>query len=205
MTELYTQICAYENLENAFKKARKGKTTKQYIVEFEKNLKENLNQLRTELIFHTYLPKSLKTFILRDPKTRKINKSAFRDRIVHHALCNVIEPLFERTFIHDSYANRQGKGVLKAIERFDVFKRKVSHNLTRACFVLKADIYHYFETVHHATLLSMIKKRIQDERVLWLIRCILANYKKTNERERRWHAARQSHLTIFCQYISKRA
>ncbi len=173
---LYNKLCTYENLELAFKKARKRKTLKPYVIAFEKNLKENLLNLRTELLFHTYNPMPLKTFILRDPKTRKISKSDFRDRVVHHALCNIIEPIFDKTFIYDSYANRIGKGTLKAIERFDYFKRKVSKNNTKTCYVLKADIKHYFETVIHDILIATIKKRIDDKRVLWLIRAILSNH-----------------------------
>jgi len=95
---------------------------------------------------------------------------------VHHALCNVIEPLFDKTFIYDSYANRLGKGTLKAIERFDQFKRKASKNNTKTCYVLKADIRHYFETVDHNILLSIIKRKVPDERILWLISTILANH-----------------------------
>ncbi len=68
------------------------------VIEFEKKLKENLLQLRAELLFHVYNPKPLKTFILKDPKTRRISKADFRDRVVHHALCNVIEPIFEKCF-----------------------------------------------------------------------------------------------------------
>jgi retron-type reverse transcriptase len=132
--------------------------------------------LRNELIFHTYRPKKLKTFILRDPKTRKISKSDFRDRVVHHALCNVIEPIFEKRFIFDSYANRKGKGTLRAIQRFDYFKRKVSKNNKQACFVLKADIRHYFETVSHNVLVNIIRTRIDDGKIIWLVKTILSNY-----------------------------
>ena len=91
----------------------------------------------------------MQSFILRDPKTRKINKSAFRDRIIHHALCNIIEPLFEKSFIFDSYANRKGKGTFKAIKRFQDFQRKITKNKTKPGYVLKADIKKYFETVNH--------------------------------------------------------
>lgn len=174
---LYSELYSYENLELAFKKARKRKTLKPYVVEFEKNLEENLLQLQNELIFHTYRPKPLQSFILRDPKTRKISKSAFRDRIVHHAICNVIELVFERNFIHDSYANRKGKGVFKAIKRFGSFSRRVSKNNTQIAFVLKVDIQHYFETVNHELLFSVLKQKITDQRMLWLIRIILSNYK----------------------------
>ena len=90
---LYTQVCSYQNLLLAFQKARKGKTKRPDVIEFESNLKNNLLQLRADLLLHSYCPQPLTTFIIRDPKTRKINKSAFRDRIVHHALCNILEPI----------------------------------------------------------------------------------------------------------------
>lgn len=173
---LYSQICDYKNLELAFQKARKGKTLKLYVIEFEQHLKENLQILQVELFFQTYKPRPLETFILRDPKTRKISKSDFRDRIIHHAICNIIESLFEKSFIFDSYANRIGKGTLKAVERFTHFARIVSRGYTRPCFVLKADIRHYFETVDHAILLGVLSKKIQDQRLLWLIQVILSNH-----------------------------
>ena len=174
---LYAQLCSYWNLYLAFRNARKGKTLKPYIIEFEQNFKENLLQLRLELLFHSYKPKPLQTFILRDPKTRKISKSHFRDRVVYHALCNIIFPIFEKDFIHDSFANRIGKGTFKAIERFEYFQGKVSHNYTKTAFVLKADIKKYFDNVSHDILLSIIQKRVKDKRVLWLIKVILSNHK----------------------------
>ena len=146
-------------------------------MEFEKNIQENLLFLRTELLLHSYTPKPLKTFIIKDPKTRKISKSHFRDRVVHHALFNIIEPIFEKFFIYDSYANRKGKGTLKALQRFDYFKKIVSKNDTRTCYILKADIKHYFETVNHDILLKIIREKIKDERILWLINIILKNHK----------------------------
>ncbi len=173
----YTNLCSQENLELAFKRARKGKTLKQYVIEFENNLEENLLQLRNELLMQTYKPKPLTTFILRDPKTRKISKSDFRDRVIHHAICNIIEPLFEKTFIYDSYANRIGKGGLNAIKRFDVLKRKVSKNNITNCFVLKADIKHYFPSVNHKILLILLEQKIFDKNIINLIKIILNNHK----------------------------
>lgn len=124
---------------------------------------------------HCYSPKPLVDFIVRDPKTRKISKSDFKDRIVHHALCNIIEPIFDRGFIHDSCANRKGKGTLRALQRFDLFKRKASKNSKRKCYALKADIRKYFESIDHEVLLKIIRKKINDSRVIWLIRKILKN------------------------------
>ncbi len=166
MVDMYENIVSLENLEQAYEKAKKGKSGKKYVIEFETNLKENLKDLREELVSFTYRPLPLKSFVIRDPKTRLINKSDFRDRIVHHALVRVIEPLFDKTFICDSFANRKGKGTLKAIERFDYFKRKVSKNNTKNCFVLKADVKHYFETVNHEILMRLLWKRIAEEKVL---------------------------------------
>ncbi|MEW6748447.1 MAG: hypothetical protein AB1295_01950 [Candidatus Micrarchaeota archaeon] len=125
---LYSRLCSYENLELAFRKARKRKTRKGYVIEFEADLEKNLLQLKQELETFAYRPAPLTLFAIRDPKTRRISASHFRDRVVHHALCNVIEPIFDRNFIYDSFANRKGKGTHAAILRFEHFLRKMTHN-----------------------------------------------------------------------------
>ncbi len=180
-SDLYFQLCSYSNLELAYKKARKHKTLRPDVIEFEQDLNNNLLQLQTELLLHAYQPKPLTTFVIKDPKTRKISKSDFRDRIIHHALCNIIEPLFENRFIYDSYANRKGKGTLKAINRFRTFSQKVTKNNKANAFVFKADIKKYFENVNHSILLTILKRKIPDTKVIWLIKRILSNYH--NEKE----------------------
>ena len=182
---LYSEIASFQNLFLAYNKARKGKTTRKYVIDFEKDLLNNLQQLRAELLDYSYRPKPLKTYIIRDPKTRRISKSHFRDRIVHHAICNIIEPIFDKSFIYDSYANRKGKGTLKALQRFDQFKRKISrngkingwfNNNQIKGYCLKADIKHYFEEVNHNILLNVIKKKIKCNKTIFLIQKILFNY-----------------------------
>ena len=121
---------------------------------------------------------------MRDPQTRKISKSEFRDRIVHHAIISILEPIYEKTFIYDSFANRKGKGALSAIKRFDEFKRKVTLNFKVEAFCLKADIKHYFQEVDHEILLQIIQKKIKDEKVVWLIRQILSNLPEKSKSER---------------------
>jgi RNA-directed DNA polymerase len=196
---MYSKLCSLENLLLAFERAKKGKTKRYYVKKFQRRLKENLLRLRQELITQTYNPFRLKTFIIRDPKTRKISKSRFRDRVVHHVLINIIEPLFDKSFIYDSYANQIGKGTLKAIERFDYFKRKVTKNNTKMAFCLKADIKHYFEEVDHEILISLLSRKIQDEKVLWLTKKILLNYEGgANEFLQKRYALRKSYLSIFC-------
>ncbi len=191
---LCTRLCSYENLEVAFRKARKGKTLKDYVINFESELEKNITQLKEELETLTYSPAPLTTFLVRDPKTRKISASHFRDRVVHHALCNIIEPILEKEFIHDSFANQKGKGTHMAIKRYERFLRRVSFNRKyeamsgvgqrklfndggSAGYALKADISHYFDTVDHETLLHIIQRKIKDVKVLWLVKTILANHK----------------------------
>ena len=182
--DIYSKIYSIKNLVQAWKEARKGKTKKDYVKDFEKNLGVNLRTLHYELKNQIYKPKPLKTFILRDPKTRKISKSDFRDRIVHHALVRIIEPIFDKTFIYDCCANRIGKGSLFALKRFDRFKRKVTNNLRTEAFCLKADIKHYFQEVHHEILIKIIRRKIKDEKVIWLIKMILENNVHDNSQSR---------------------
>jgi retron-type reverse transcriptase len=201
---LYERLCSYDNLYLAYKKARKHKTTKDYVIEFENELENNLNLLRSELLLHSYQPKLLVNFTVRDPKTRKISKSAFRDRVIHHALCNIIEPIFEKSFIFDSFANRIGKGALKALQRFDYFKRKVSENNILPYYALKADIKKYFENVDHNILLRIIMHKIKDKNIIWLIKKILNNCAtqlgggRKHLRLQKRNAFRQSNISIFC-------
>ena len=172
------------NLTLAWRNARKGKSRKKDVVEFERNLEKNLLALHTELTSKTYMPRPLVAFVVRDPKTRKIAKSDIRDRIVHHALINIIGPIFERMFIYDSCANRKGKGTLFALWRFYYYLRKVTLNRTREAYCLKADVKKYFENVNHLTLINIIRKKIADENTLELIQKINANFGMKRERER---------------------
>ncbi len=188
---LFEKLCSYDNLFLAYQNASKGKTQKKYVLDFEKNLQNELYKLQWELLTHAYRPRPLTVFTVHDPKTRKISASHFRDRVIHHAIINIIGPIFESRFIHDTFANRKGKGTLAALERFDLFLRKVTENgkpinwgggVTQnrnnviGC-VFKADIKHYFDTVDHEVLLSILCKRINDKELLDLIRVILENHK----------------------------
>src|SRR3989344_378247 len=181
--ELYSQIYSYDNLVLAWQRAKNGKTKRRYVKRFQRNLSKSLLKLQEELITQDYQPCELKTFPLRDPKTRKISKSAIRDRVIHHAISNIIFPLFEKSFIYDSHANQKGKGTLKALERFDRFKRKVSKNNTRECYVLKADIKHYFDEIDHQILINILRKKIIDKNVIALIEEILENGGGANQRK----------------------
>ena len=173
--KLYPYLYSLGNLTLAWRKAREGKTLNEDIIDFEEKLEENLLSLHYELKNKTYKPKSLTTFILRDPKTRVISKSDFRDRVVHHALMNPIGEILEKRFIYNSCANQKKKGTTFALKRFEIYKRKVTKNYSRNAFCLKADIKHYFQKINHKILLEIISRKIKDRDILWLIQQILNN------------------------------
>jgi len=183
---LFNKVCSYENLLRAFNNAKKGKTNLPYVIQFSENLTENLLQLQKELKSQAYKPAKLTRFIIKDPKLRVISKSIFRDRIVHHAIVQILEPLIDPTFIYDSYANRVGKGTNMALERCQLFLRqssksgwgggdKENKNIING-YALKADIKRYFEAVDQEMLLKIIRKKIKDEKLLSLVRTILHNF-----------------------------
>lgn len=206
---LYEKIYSIKNLTLAWRNARKGKTLNENIIEFEKDLTKNLFDLYYELKHQIYKPKPLVTFVLRDPKTRVISKSDFRDRVVHHALINVIGHIFEKKFIYDSCANQVGKGALFALERFDYFMGNVCRGRVRG-FCLKADVKHYFQEIDHEILNNIIKRSIADEDVIWLINQILLNTAETQlsggggERQNiEGNASWQPNFSVLCECLSQ--
>ncbi len=187
--KLYEKLYSTGNLNSAFRKARKGKSRKDYVIKFESDLDRNIGLLQRDLKLKRYVPTKLKKFIIRDPKTRTIHASAFRDRVVHHAIVNILNPIYEKRFIHDSFASRKTKGTHVAIERFEMFVRKVSlngrvinnpfNNNSIRGYVLKADIKHYFATIDHEVLLNILKKKINDKDFIRLIKKVLNNFETT--------------------------
>lgn len=121
---MYDHLCAWDNLLLAYHKASQGKRGHRSVAAFEYRLEDNLVQLQRELQDQSYCPGSYTSFYIHDPKKRLISAAPFRDRVVHHALCNLIEPLFERSFIADSYANRVGKGTHRALDRAQSLARR---------------------------------------------------------------------------------
>lgn len=188
---LYQKLCSFENLHSAFKKARKKKSKKDYVQKFESDLLNNLKKLQSELINKTYSSKPLKKFIIRDPKTRTIHASIFRDRIVHHAIVNILNPIYDKIFIYDSFASRKKKGSHEAVKRFESFVRKVSSNgkLIKEPFnnnsiqgyCLKADFRKYFDSVNQKVLIEILKKKIDDEDFIWLVKVVLENFEIEKE------------------------
>ncbi|MFK7950565.1 MAG: reverse transcriptase domain-containing protein [Saprospiraceae bacterium] len=170
---LYIKITAFENLYSAAKKAEKGKRFQPEVANFNHQLEANLLALQSELETKTYQPSTYKSFYVHVPKKRMISVAPYRDRVVHHALCNVVMPLFEKSFIEDTYANRKGKGTHAAILRYQGFAKQYK-------YVLKCDIRKFFPSIDHDILKTIIRKKIKCQDTLLLINRILNN---SNEQE----------------------
>ncbi|MCX6737667.1 MAG: reverse transcriptase domain-containing protein [Candidatus Parcubacteria bacterium] len=168
--EIYSQITSFPNLLNSYKQAKENKTCRPYIIEYNWKLENSLIALQNELVNKTYKTGRYKTFIVHDPKERQIFAAPFKDRIVHHALCNIIEPIFEKTFIFDSYACRREKGSHKAVKRVQKFMRAFKNE---PFYILKGDVRHYFDSVNRRILFNLIKKKVSDEATLNLIEQII--------------------------------
>ena len=164
---LYLQIISWHNLYTAWRKARKGKRGKVPAASFEYHLEENLLALQDELTHKNYRPGAYNSFYIHEPKRRLISAAPFRDRVVHHALSNIIEPIFERSFVAGSYANRLGKGTHRALDRCQKYSRRFR-------FVLQCDVRQFFPSIDHAILRRQLARKIRDEDTLWLIDQILA-------------------------------
>lgn len=169
---LFDKVCSFENIHSAYLKAQKSKRFKKDILLFNYFLEYGLVDIKKQLEGENYVHGGYKEFVIRDSKKRTIRAPYFRDRVVHHALCNVIEPIFEKTFIFDSYACRKRKGTHRALKRLKTWL-KASEG-----YCLKCDISKYFDSVNQAVLLEIIKKKIKDKKVINLIKEIISSFNK---------------------------
>lgn len=171
---LFDEIASFQNLLRASEKARKGKRCKQSCALFELNLENELVTLEHELRKMSYRHGGYRQFLVYDPKRRIISAAPYRDRVVHHALCSIIEPLFERSFIYDTYACRKGKGAHRAVDRYTSYARRYK-------YVLKCDIRKYFQTVDQQILKEMLFRKIRCGRTRWLIEQVINSHEDLDE------------------------
>ncbi|MCP5004076.1 MAG: RNA-directed DNA polymerase (Reverse transcriptase) [Planctomycetes bacterium] len=165
---LFEKVHDFENLLTAFGNAFRGKRSVRSCCLYDFNLEREILMLQDELKSGIYKPGRYRYFKIFEPKARVISVAPFRDRIVHHALINVIGPLFESRFIHDSYATRKDKGTHKAIRRAQQFFR---HDR----YYLKFDIRKYFDNISHDILLGLLNRKIKDTGLLSLLEIIIKN------------------------------
>jgi len=172
----YSNLISIENIFQAWKEFRKGKSKRFDVWEFERYLEDNVFKLHNSLKDKTYRHGSYQSFYVQDPKQRHIHKASVMDRIVHHLLYTFLYKLFDSSFIYDSYSCRLDKGTHRGVKRLEVFARKVSKNYTRPCWALKCDIKKFFSSVDHKVLLNLLKEKIKDENIIWLLEQIIDGF-----------------------------
>src|SRR3989344_173781 len=172
----YRDLITIENLFQAYFEFRKDKRKKYDVQLFERNLEDNLFELHRLLKTRTYRHSSYQEYYVNDPKRRHIHKAQVSDRIVHHLLYKYLYELFDKSFIYDSYSCRNNKGTHRAVKRLELFARKVSRNYTRDFWALKLDIKRFFESINHDILLDLIRTKIQNEDIIWLIQNVLNSF-----------------------------
>src|SRR6266508_1227919 len=139
---LQEQLCGWENLTLAYASASRGKRGRSATAEFEFLLADHLLGLQGDLLNKTYQPGKYHSFYIHEPKKRLISAAPFRDRVIHHALCNITTLSFEKQFIPTSYANRVGKGTHHALDQCQKFVRRYP-------YVLQCDVVQFFPSIDH--------------------------------------------------------
>jgi RNA-directed DNA polymerase len=165
---LQEQLCTWENIRLAYACASRGKRGRPSTAGFELYLGDNLVALQKELVEKTYQPGQYHSFYIHEPKRRLISAAPFRDRVAHHALCNLITPYFEKRFIANSFANREGKGTHRALNTCQQLARRYP-------YVLQCDVRQFFPSIDHAILRRELQKALPEASLFWLIDRILAS------------------------------
>lgn len=162
---LYDKVCMMDNLILAYNKALKGKSQQYGVKMFEKDVEKNLIELQKELISLTYKTSEYSIFTIYDPKEREIFRLPFRDRIVHHAIMNILEPIWTSIFITHSYSCIKGRGIHGALKHL---KRDLK-NYENTAYCLKLDIRKFYPSIKHDILKSIIRKKIKDNKLIYIL------------------------------------
>lgn len=166
--ELQERFIRWQNLRLAYQKAARGKRGREPTARFEALLADHLLDLQEELTRQTYQPGQYRSFYVHEPKRRLISAAPFRDRVVHHALCNVTVRHFEKLFIANSFANRAGKGTHLALDVCQQYARRYK-------YALQCDVRQFFPSIDHALLRKTLKSMLPDDSLMWLVDRILAS------------------------------
>lgn len=163
---LWDKLVSWENLVMAAHKAASGKRSRQSVQNFEFDAERQLLNLQRQLQQQSYRPGSFRTHWIYLPKKRMISVAPYRDRVIHHAVMNILEPILDRHFHPDSYACRLKKGTHAAADRLQKMMRKNK-------YALQCDIQRFFPSIDHGNLKTIFRRLIKDNRVLWLMDLIV--------------------------------
>jgi RNA-directed DNA polymerase len=168
--DLWRFVVDPENIELAYKRAKHGKTWQRTIQRVERRKEAALSELHSSLINHTFTTSEYRTKQVHEPKERTIYiLPFFPDRIAQHAVMNFVAPIWNRMFDEGSHACRPGKGQHSA-------SRDTMRHVRRYRYVLQGDIRKFYPSIHHDTALSIIRRKIKDPDVLWLLEDIIRSF-----------------------------
>lgn len=173
----YNELISVENIFRSWRTYKKGKSEKTDVIEFERHLEDNLFSLHRKLRKGSYCHDNYSYFKISDPKKRDIYKSTVRDRIVHQALYSYLCEVYEPLFIKLSFSSRKRKGTHEAGMALSAVAKDFVKN-KKKCLAMKCDIRKYFENIDHEILLEIMENKIQDEKILNLLRIIIESFHK---------------------------
>ncbi len=201
--DLYWSIISPQALFKAWEVFKSDKRNKADVLEFEKNLEQNIFGLYRDLKSETYRHGPYKGFWIHDPKVRRIHKAIVRDRVLHHATFSVLNKIFEPIFINDSFSCRIGKGTHKGVEKVSEMLRAVSKNNTRTCYALKCDVRKFFDSIDHEVLMNILRRRIKDVKTISLLERVIESYEKSGTWERERERERVQRCRFFLSIPTK--
>lgn len=172
----FEEIISTQNLFLAWREFHWGKRKKWEVQQFELRLEDNLFRLHDDLRTGNYRHGYYRAFYVSDPKLRHIHKADVLDRVMHQAVFRVLYPIFDKSFIFDSYSCRLEKGTHRAVDRLEHFARKQSVNYRKEIFALKCDVRKFFDSIDQNILLNLIEKKIDDLDCSNLIKKILFSF-----------------------------
>ncbi len=195
---MFDKIIDLENLFLAWSEFKRGKTHKIDVLLFEKNLEQNIFELHYELKNGNYKHSPYYGFFITDPKLRHVHKATVRDRVLHHAVFKIVNPLFEKSFISTSFSCQIGKGSHRGVKMVQSILRKESKNNTLTTYALKCDVRKFFDSIDHEILLSLLKKRIKDKKAFNLLQELIESYdSESSELQRERERERESTSAFF--------
>lgn len=175
---IFDSVTSLPGLFSAWHEFRKGKESKLDVQQFFLDLEINIISLFRRIKTGIYKHSNYISFFICDPKLRNIHKAEVTDRVLHHSIVRHIEPLFEKSFIFDSYSSRDDKGTHRAIKRLKKFCLIITKNKTKTAWALKCDIKKFFDSIDHEILLSLAREKVRDEKLMDIIEEVVRSYKK---------------------------
>lgn len=177
----YQDIISTKNLLKAWEEFSDGKEKRDNILEFKKNLMQNIFNLHNDLTSKNYKHGRYEAFNISDPKPRNIHSASVRDKLLHRAVYRILYSHFDKTFLSESYSCRLGKGTHRALNKFKNFAYKESKNHHKTLWVLKCDIKKFFANINHEILIKILKEYMQNENIIWLLEKIIKSFSTKNK------------------------